>query len=271
MLFDLFKSKPALDEQSVQWLIDVYAWALENFDAELFFQETQLVLPSNDFFPGRATSPDEMAEIIFTRVKHYAHLSHWPCQLLEQHQCQLNYKPQLVLEGPIRLSHQAAEQQAPVDLGGIQPLVIQYDARQVRNPEAIIANFAHTLAHYLGTLAPNHPPGIEENWPQTAEVLGVFMGFGVIIANSAFNFHNITCGSCRGPITDRSSFLSQYDITYALAIFATLKEIPNKEVLKYLKTSLRPFYKKAIKELKNNSNRLDILRKIDKNTCKWGG
>jgi len=149
-------------------------------------------------------------------------------------------------------------------------LLIQYDAKQVRNPEAIIATFVHTLSHYLGSMAVDKPPGIEENWPQTAEVLGVFMGFGIIFSNSAFNFRNITCGSCKGPATDRNSFLSQYDIVYALAIFSTLKGIPNSEVLRYLKSSLRPFYKKAIKELKKSSKKLDILRKIDKNTSNRG-
>jgi len=271
MLLDLFKTKPALDEESVQWLIDVYAWALNNFNAEIFYQETKLILPNNEFFPGRADSHYGMASIIFEQVKNHANMQHWPCQLIEQSQCQLNYTPQIAIEGPIRRTASDLQQHPIAPSTSEHHLQIQYNADQVRNPEAIIATFAHTLAQYLASMANEKPPGIEENWPQTAEVLGVFMGFGVIFANSAFNFKNITCGSCRGPATDRTSFLSQFDITYALAIFADLKEIPNKQVLQYLKSSLRPFYKKAAKELKNNSKKLDILRKIDKNTSKWGG
>jgi len=270
MLLDLFKTKPVLDEESVQWLIDVYAWALNNFDAEIFYQHTQLVLPSNEFFPGRADSHYAMASLIFDKVKQYAHMQHWPCQLIEQSQCQLNYVPQIAIEGAPRRIEQNLQENPVSAVNSDQHLIIQYDANQVRNPEAIIATFAHNLAHYLGTMAEQNPPGVEENWPQMAEVLGVFMGFGVIFANSAFNFKNITCGSCSGPATNRNSFLSQYDITYALAIFTTLKEIPNKQVLSYLKSSLKPFFKKAMKELKNNSEKLDILRKIDKNSSKWG-
>ena len=54
----------------------------------------------------------------------------------------------------------------------------------------------------------------------------------------------------------RSNALSQYDITYALAIFSYLKEIPATEVLANLKKTLRPFYKKAAKEVMSKQQEL---------------
>ena len=75
------------------------------------------------------------------------------------------------------------------------------------------------------------------------------MGFGVVLANSAFNYRNVTCGSCKTVSTDRDSYLSQYDICYALAIFCVLKGIDKKQVLPSLKKTLRTFFKKAYKEV----------------------
>ena len=39
MFFDLVKTKPVLDEVSALWMFDTFAWALQYFDAEVFFQE----------------------------------------------------------------------------------------------------------------------------------------------------------------------------------------------------------------------------------------
>lgn len=45
----LFKSKPLLEQQEQQWLIDTFIWAVENFDAEFFTKHTQIILPTATF------------------------------------------------------------------------------------------------------------------------------------------------------------------------------------------------------------------------------
>jgi hypothetical protein len=80
-----------------------------------------------------------------------------------------------------------------------------------------------------------------------------------MMANSANTAKIRSCGSCSGPAVERSNALSQYDITYALAIFSCLKNIPSKEVMVNLKKSLRPFYKKAAKEVMNKKEELDRI------------
>lgn len=254
MILDLFKSRPLLDEESIEWLFELYHWALNNFDADIFFSETVLVVPSNKFFPGNANSNAEMAQLIFDKVREYAGLKHWPCRLTAEQSC-ATQPARITVSGALR------------DMNGIEPefvleenrLMIAYDPRQVNNPEAIIASFAHTLSHYLASMAPDMPPGGEENWPQATEVLAVFMGFGLMFANSAFNYRNTACGSCQPVKVNRQSWLSQYDITYALAIFAVLKEMPPGQVTKHLKKSLRAFFKKAYKDVIKRKNEFGQL------------
>ncbi|MCK5666953.1 MAG: hypothetical protein KAI17_25880, partial [Thiotrichaceae bacterium] len=85
------------------------------------------------------------------------------------------------------------------------------------------------------------------------------MGFGLMFANSAFVYRNVTCGSCQPTTINRSSYLSQYDITYALAIFCVLKEIKPGKVATNVKKSLRPFFRKACKDVKKHKTELARL------------
>jgi hypothetical protein len=236
------------DEASVQWLIDTYAWALRNFDADVFYDETVLVQPNDRFFPGRVDSEEGMASLICDKVKAYAGVRHWPTRLLDGRQCQLEEPAQLLLAGPMRGSKGVV----PEAVAEAECLPILYDPALINNPEAMIASFAHTFAHYLGTQAQEPPPGGEENWPHVTEVVATFLGFGLLMANSAFNVRLPRCGSCGPAPVDRQSFLSQHDMTYALAIFCTLKVIPDREVLPHLKGSLRGFYKQARREAERN-------------------
>lgn len=258
MLSKLFSNKPLLDEDSIQWLFDSYAWALNNFDSTVFRDHTVLVQPNDKFFPGRVDSIEGMAQLICDRVKEYAALSHWPTRLLDGRQCQLETTPKLLLEGPLRSS----EITLPAEVDEAQRLPILYDPALINNPEGMIASFAHTFAHYVSTLAKEPPPGGEDNWAHVTEVVATFLGFGLLMANSAFNVRLPRCGSCAPQPVDRQSFLSQYDMTYALAIFAVLKDLPNNAVLPHLKSSLRGFYKKAVKDVRQHQEALAKLQSL---------
>jgi hypothetical protein len=258
VFLQLFSKKPVLDEESVQWLFDTYAWALRNFDATVFRDHSVLVQPNDRFFPGRVDSVEGMAALICDRVKEYAGITHWPTRLLDGRQCQLEEPPKLLLQGPLRSS--AVSVSSPVEEA--QRLPILYDPAMINNPEAMIASFAHTFAHYLGTLVQEPPPGGEENWPHITEVLATFLGFGLLMANSAFNVRIPRCGSCGPAPVDRQSFLSEHDMTYALAIFCALKGIPSSGVLPHLKSTLRGFYKQAAKDVAGRTSELERLRNV---------
>ena len=261
MLLSLFQKKPLLDEAAVHWLFDCYAWALREFDAQVFREQTVLVQPNDRFFPGRVDSIDGMANLIFERVKGYAGVAHWPTRLVDGRQCPTDAgddTARVLIVGALR----GDKGVAPEQVEERQRLQLPYDPAMVNNPEAMIASLSHQLAHYLATLAKEPPPGGAQSWFQATEVLAVFLGFGLMFANSAFNVRLPKCGSCAPQPVDRQSFLSQYDITYALAIFCALKGIGTAEVLPHLKASLRGFYKKAAREVAGNTAALQRLQQI---------
>ncbi|MBW6477046.1 MAG: hypothetical protein K0A95_08240 [Chromatiales bacterium] len=247
-MFRWLQAKPLLDEATRQWLFDLYAWALRHFDAEVFYTHTPLVAPNGQFFPGRADNPQAMAELILGHVQRHAALGHWPCRAVDYRQCSTQPAARLLIDGALRQPGAEPGQHIAEE----QALLLQYDPAMLNNPEAMIASYAHTLAHYLASLAPEPPPGGEQNWPHATEVLAVFLGFGVIMANSTGNVRIPRCGSCAPPPVDRQAWLSQYDISYALAIFCVLKGIPVKQASAQLKPALRPWFKRAYREIRRD-------------------
>jgi len=244
MFSSLLKPQAILDEESIIWIFDTYAWALRNFDAEVFYNESILVTPSNEHFPGRENSVHGMASLIFDKVCLYAGVSHWPFYLINEKEYLKVETPKIRIQGALRGVKGIASETIDED----NRLTVTYNAHLLNDPEVMIGHYAHTLAHYLGSMAQEPPPGGVENWPHITELLAVFMGFGIMMANSAYTNKVRSCGSCAGPIVERSNFLSQYDITYALAIYCHLKNIPLKSVKPYLKKSLLPYFKKAQKD-----------------------
>lgn len=247
MLFNWFSKTPLLDKAHTDWLWQTFSWSMKHFNAGFFHHKTRLVIPSNRYFPGRADSPRDMAELIFERVKAYAGMAHWPCELIEPESCLLDAPLHVPVSGPLR-----GEGLAPLPASPSLP--VTYDPVQLNNPEALIAGFSHTLAHYLSMTAEQKPPGDPGHWPYATEVLAIFMGFGLMFANSAFHFQG-ACGSCQ--TVGRAAYLSEFEATYALAIFCVLKKIPPQDIKRHLKKHLRGFLKRAMQEV---TEHLDKVR-----------
>lgn len=261
-MLSLFQSKPLLDEESIQWMLDCYSWALQNFDARVFFDETILVVPSNEHFGGKDESPEGRANLILEQVKKYAGMTNWPVTMVNEQEFTASNvaanPPKMLSNGSVRGEQAIVPQLAEEN----DRLLVIYQPELLKNPQALIANYVHTLAHYLGTTARQSPPGGTENWPHVTELLGVFLGFGLMFANTAYNVRVSSCGSCQGPSAERVNYLSQYDISYALAIFSVLKGVPNKQVTAYLKKALHPFYKKAVKDVMGREEALNKLKEF---------
>ena len=251
MIGNLFKSRPVLDEESILWMFDVFGWALRNFDAQVFQQQTVLVTPTKEHFPMGGDSATEMAGNIFDYSKKYAGLERWPFKLAHELEIEAFETPRLIASGAIR-----GESALPVVAENSELLIIPYSEELLRDPQVLTATYAHNMAHYLGSQVQEPPPGGMENWPHITELLGVFLGFGIFMANTANTTKIRSCASCSGPSVERTNFLSEYDITYALAIFAALKKIEPKEVIKHLKPTLRTYYKNAARDVSGRGDEI---------------
>ena len=138
---------------------------------------------------------------------------------------------------------------------------MSFNPNQLKQPAALIASYAHQMAAVLVHYSQDEVPGGAANRPQATEVIACFMGFGLMMANSAYNFRG-GCGSCHRAATDRQSMLAETDVTYALALFAELKGIPAKAVTPHLKSYLRPVYKQCVKDIRRRQDSLAALKAL---------
>src|SRR5210317_633290 len=102
MLSKLLKPKACLDKETTLWLFDTFAWALRNLDARVFYDETILVTPSNQHFPGTENSVHGMANLIFSQVKEHAGLKHWPTELVNMAEGRPVESPKIEIKGALR-------------------------------------------------------------------------------------------------------------------------------------------------------------------------
>ena len=247
MLKELLKPGPIISDHSAKWLLECFAWALKKYDGDAF-QQCQLVLPSNQFFPGRVDSVHGMSRAIFDRVVDYAGLSHWPFQLVRPENYLEAPTPKLALPTSRRHLDNAAAVSGQSISGQSMKLLISYRPQQIKQPQAMAANYAHIIAQHLVYQSGHTPPGGQDYFAQATELISIFMGFGLLITNSAYTFRS-GCGSCYDPAANRSASLSENEALFALVVFCELKKIPASAVFKHLKKHLRSTYKRALKQL----------------------
>jgi len=218
-----------------------------------------------------------MANLIFDQVKRYAGMAHWPTRLinLEQSKGEVPSNLPIVIDGALRgknanmqeqsMTLQAVNSPSALFVGNYpQPkssINFSYHPQQLKSPEGIIAHFAHGLSHHLAATAKVPPPGGADYRPMAGELTGIFMGFGIMFANSAVIARAGGCGGCGGAQSPvRQVFLSEQEATYALAVFCHLKSIDGSNATKHLKKHLRRFFKAALKDCKQRLQDHSVLK-----------
>ena len=242
MFAALFAPKPLLDSDSADWISQQFDWILDQFGSDYFQQRTPLVLPNNDFFPGRADSHQAMAQCLLDSIQQYAGLSHWPTLLLDGSL----EAPSSPTELPT-LSPERGDQLAPL---ATPALPIYFNPAQVNDPQALISSLVQSISHALAQQVAT-PPHVEPSqWPLLVELVGVYLGFGVPLVNSAFVFAG-GCGSCGKRAAQRQAYLSQDEALFALALFCQHKEITAEQVKPHLKPHLKKLYRQAEAQARN--------------------
>lgn len=231
--------------------------AIKNFGGKDFYENTRLILPTTDYFPSKIEGVEEIAISTFDAVKKYAGMEEWPCRLEKQDE-DLN----------TQVAPTLAVQNAPkTPLGTFEAkenneIVITYNPELVNNPMQLVATYAHELSHYLTGSGQEEPPGGWENWEFATDIAATFLGFGIFMANSAFNFNQFTEVDSQGWQYSRNGYLSEEEHIYALAIFLGLQGISDGAALSHLKPNLKALLKKALAEI-SRSELISELKAVE--------
>jgi len=258
LMLNFFKTKPLLTDEDAKWIIDTFHWALTHFDHEEFFSRSVLVEPSDKFFPGQVDSHQAMASTVFQSTLKYSGLAHWPMQLV--HPASFNSQPPafLGLDFSAGIKRNSSTQPC-TPLRSEYPLSITYNLNQTLKPEDLSASFAHYISQHLLAQSQLEPLGGKQYFAQATEIIAVFMGFGILMANSAYTFRG-SCGRCYNADANRHATLSEDKIVFALALFCRLKGIESAKVTKHLKKYLRTLFKQAMKQLQHYPESLTVMQ-----------
>ena len=76
-----------------------------------------------------------------------------------------------------------------------------------------------------------------------------YLGFGVFMANSVFEFEAVQDGPMQGWRYGRSGYLPEQDLVFATALFNAVKELDPHPACQSLKPHLAKLLKRALRDL----------------------
>lgn len=277
MLSTFFKAKPIIDEASKEWIFDTFSWCIDQLDGDFFKDNSELILPNNTFYPGSSSSVEEMAETIFANTLKYAGMTSWPLALVSAENFSQKPMPQLSFESRLRgesanvnsmintdlssnarseVSYKVEGEEIVPSKPAIPTIDIAFHPSQLNQPQDLIAYLAQIQASILVNQNGMLAPGGKEVLAQTIDLVACFMGFGVIFANTAYQFKG-GCGSCNNRNLNRQAALPELETVYALALFCVIKGSDIKPIKKALKSHLYKPFRQAHKEISHYLQRTD--------------
>jgi len=258
-MLNIFKVPDAIQSDSVDNIFETFHWMIDNFDASTFIHHTQLVLPNSTFFPDRENNENDLAKALGQRILEHSGLAHWPFNMVPQDQFHLNPPPFLSLDcskRPYALDEESAKQ---IAAQSSEQLLLSYSSAMLKKPMDLVASICNLIAQHYLLQSRQTPPAGQEYFNEAAEFISIFMGFGIMVANSAYTFRG-SCASCYDARANRSAALSENEAVFALALFTLLKDVPASRATAELKPHLRSTFKKSIKQIKANEPAYQALQ-----------
>lgn len=256
-MWNPFRSKPLLPEEDELFQVETYRWLLTHFGGHNFYEGIRLILPTKEFFPSEVNSLENGVQYIFDQVKLYAGLEQWPCKLVAQEE-----DPNAIVAPTLVVQNVEQNPLGTFSVNDNEEAIITYNPNLVSDPTQMAATFAHELAHYLTSTAPEPPPGGWDNWEFATDIAASFLGFGIFQANSVFNFQQYTGVGTQGWKTTGGGYLSEAEHSYSLAIFLLLKDMSVEIAYPHCDANIKVYLKKALKELENKPY-INDLREVE--------
>lgn len=216
-MLSLFRPRLPIDEDELEFQLATFKW----LEREFGLAPAELVLPNSEFFPPSRAKGEARIADLFRHVKRAAGMEDWPCEL----RAGAGERPAHVGTG-LLLRHEGASPPAGTFQvagdDGRPIVVITYNPALADDPTALIATFAHELAHYLMSTAESDPPGGWELHELHTDLAAVRLGFGLFLANSARSFAQFQSAGEMGWSARTQGYLSEGALVTALALVERL-------------------------------------------------
>lgn len=253
MFRSLFKGARFLDAELEDWHLETWAWLMRHRGGMERLRQTELVLPTRDFFPPSEAAGEARAEHVFDCVRRHMGMEHWLCRLEAR-----GRTPQGARVGEFW------SLDTPKSANGTFQVVngearICYSRDLIDNPTRLVATLAHELCHFYLYTIEEDPPGGEPGHELATELAVAYRGFAMFSANTAFSFEQHGDTFSQGWRSQRNGYFSPRGWAFALAVFLQLKDAPPDAGGKWLKPDIAEMVAAARRYLAKRPERLQPL------------
>ncbi|MDP2560160.1 hypothetical protein [Psychrobium sp. 1_MG-2023] len=256
VVFKFFSPAPIIEPDVSDWIFRQYEQLFHALGKEAFINSTELILPTNDYFPAKATSANELAYESFKAVQQHLGLAAWPLDLVIVPKPTGLTLPQLEFNQALY----GKECVVKTNYSENNRIAIPLTPQSFGSAQTAVANIVMSLCASVYYYAPIELEQTTES--AQIELLATFMGFGLMLANTTYQFRG-GCGSCYNPQANRHNSLSENEMVFSLALFCQLKGIPERKVLSFLKAYLKSPYKKSVKLIKQSEQFHSLVQQLN--------
>jgi hypothetical protein len=249
-----FRVKSILEPEEEEWQIATWQWLLYERSGLDDLHKAPLVVPTQEFFPSTGETGSALARYVFERVKHHAHMSDWPCELIEQPE------PGELIVNPVTALKVRKAAPAGTFMHDGNAAQISYSPSLLKDRLALVSTFAHELAHYLIGHPRRMPPGGGPGLEPATDLAVTYLGFGIFGANSAFRYQQHQDFMSQGWGYTRLGYIKEREWVFALAVFLALKGLDASAAKPHLKDHLASQLKRTQKYLELNPQILERIR-----------
>lgn len=226
-----------------QWLIDELGSGI--------VQQSQAVLPTEEFFPDQFDGSEASVRHFINRV----------CEYMDVDPDSLFVRFEYSEDDMIHPLASSGERRGHV-LGTYRPRrdgksTITLDLNKAHSPQSLIATVAHELGHVILLGEDRLDPDYEDHEYLT-DLLTVFYGMGIFNANSALVFEQWTNQQYQGWQISSSGYMTEEMYGYSLGLFAAIRGETKPEWSRYLNTNVKSYLKTSLKFIERNGLPLKV-------------
>lgn len=225
-----------VDEDVRRWVEARMQWLVREFGEDRLRSVT-VVTPTTEFFPGRWKATQEAAEALAERIAGYMGLDFREIDVYayDNPRNELGFGPSSVAAGLFQVDEDGR-------------FAIGYDVASIEDPLQLAATFAHELAH-VHLLGHDRVDSNERDHELLTDLCCVFLGMGVIVANSGVYEKNLRRGNYEAWEIGRMGYLDLRTFGYAFAVLAQLRGEEQPEWANFLRLDIRSTMRKGLKRL----------------------
>lgn len=225
----------AVSQDIQDWIYENFVWAIEK---RLLTRQTPLVLATKDFFTAPKGEGDMVVAALIKDIQVALAIPQRAVKVVATNTL------------PAKL---AADYNAMSEIGGTwqdddEWEIIQYNPNLLSSPISLISTLTHEVMHGILHGIEEYPPGGEEADELNTDLHCITMGFGIL---------QVTHAQQMGW----AGYMRQSSRIHALAMFTLVRDLPIEDTISALPEANRRQFRKAVKQISKDAERLDFLQK----------